>query len=600
MALLSLLVIGMQARTKQTLKIYWSQVRNYKLLVFFMFLALGVATIVDLAIPIYYKKFFNVLTGVPLRDGTLAGQLVAVLVVIVGLNSAGWVLHRFTHFANNYFQPRVMADLFEHAYDYLQRHSYGFFTSRFVGALVRKVTKLTRAFEQFSDRTYWDLYPLAIRIVGATVVLYIFNHTIAYVLLSWTVIFVVLNYFFSRWKLKYDTARSGKDTERTATLADAITNQNNIQLFNGYRFEFGRIKKVAEELRHLETFTWNLGASVEAIQAGLFIGVEFLLMYLAIKFWQRGLLTVGDFVLIQSYLIGLIMRIWDVGRHIRDLYESFADAEEITEIINTPYEIRDVPGAKPIMVTEGKIEFQHVTFSYHKTRTVIRNLDLTIKPGEKVALIGPSGAGKSTVVKLLFRFYDLDNGKIMIDGQKINRMTQESLRANLSLVPQEPILFHRTLTENIRYGRRDATDEEVLDAARLAHCDEFIQEFPQKYETYVGERGIKLSGGERQRVAIARAILKNAPILVLDEATSSLDSHSEALIQDALKTLMKDKTVIVIAHRLSTIRQMDRILVFDRGQIIDEGTHEKLLARGGLYKRLWTLQAGGFLPNMVK
>lgn len=560
-----------------------------------MFLTLGAGTVLDLATPIYYKKFFNVLTGEGGVSGDASSALVRVLLSIVALNLAGWIFSRVSHFANNYFQPRVKADLFEYAYEYLQRHAYGFFTNRFVGALVRKVTKLPRAFEVFADRMFWDLFPLIIRITGATLVLYIFNHTIAYILLAWTAVFIALNYWFSLWKLKYDTARSWKDTERTATLADALTNHSNIQLFNGYLFEFGRIKKVTEELRRLETFTWNLGAVVEAVQAGLFIGVEFLLMYLAIRFWQRGLLTVGDFVLIQSYLLGLIWRIWEVGRHIRDLYESFADAEEMAEIMNTPYEIKDARGALPLKARNGKIEFQRVSFHFHKTRTVLYDINLTIKPGEKIALVGPSGAGKSTLVKLLFRFHDIESGKILVDGQPISKVTQESLRANLSLVPQEPILFHRTLTENIRYGRRDATDAQVHEAARLAHCEEFVKGLPQQYETFVGERGIKLSGGERQRVAIARAILKNAPILVLDEATSSLDSHSEALIQDALKKLMRGKTVIVIAHRLSTIRQMDRIVVLENGRIIDQGTHDALLKKKGLYAHLWDLQAGGFL-----
>ncbi|MDP3793762.1 MAG: ATP-binding cassette domain-containing protein, partial [Candidatus Uhrbacteria bacterium] len=236
------------------------------------------------------------------------------------------------------------------------------------------------------------------------------------------------------------------------------------------------------------------------------------------------------------------------------------------------------------------------TFSYHQTRTVLRDFTLKIKPREKVALVGPSGAGKSTVVKILLRFYDLDRGKILIDGQTVARITQDSLHECFALVPQEPLLFHRTLMDNIRYGKRDAGDEEVIEAAKKARCHEFIKSSPQGYETYVGERGIKLSGGERQRIAIARAILKNAPILVLDEATSSLDSESESLIQDALHELMKNKTVIVIAHRLSTIMEMDRIVVMENGRVIDTGTHDTLLKKGGLYQKLWEIQAGGFLP----
>jgi ABC-type multidrug transport system fused ATPase/permease subunit len=265
--------------------------------------------------------------------------------------------------------------------------------------------------------------------------------------------------------------------------------------------------------------------------------------------------------------------------------------------MHTPHEIKDLPGAKELAVSLAKIEYKDVHFSFNQTREVLKGIDLTIHQKEKIALIGPSGAGKSTFVKLLLRLYDLTSGEIAIDDQDIKHVTQESLRKNISLVPQDPILFHRTLKENIRYGRRDATDEEVYEAARLAHCDEFIRGLPQGYDTYVGERGIKLSGGERQRVAIARAILKNAPILILDEATSSLDSESEFLIQDALDTLMKGKTVIVIAHRLSTIRKMDRIIVLEDGKIREEGTHDYLLGQEeSLYKKLWNLQAGGFIP----
>jgi ATP-binding cassette subfamily B protein len=260
-------------------------------------------------------------------------------------------------------------------------------------------------------------------------------------------------------------------------------------------------------------------------------------------------------------------------------------------------DVQDVLSAKQLTVSKGAIEFKKVDFGYNATRKILREISLSIKPGEKIALVGSSGAGKSTVTKLLLRLFNLNKGKILIDGQDIAKVTQDSLRQNIALVPQDPILFHRSLKDNIRYGKPDATEEELIAASKQAHCHEFITALPEGYDSLVGERGVKLSGGERQRVAVARAILMNAPILILDEATSSLDSESEALIQDALTKLMEGKTVIAIAHRLSTIMQMDRIIVMQEGRILDEGKHEDLLTRDGLYKSLWSIQAGGFLAE---
>ena len=336
----------------------------------------------------------------------------------------------------------------------------------------------------------------------------------------------------------------------------------------------------------------------DAIQALFVVALEGIIFYVGIILWEKEMFTIGDFVLLQLYVMTIFMGMFNFGKLIRRTYKDLADAEEMTVILNTEHGITDVLRAKELKVKGGNIELQNVSFYYHKNRKVFDKFNLIIKGCQRIALIGPSGAGKTTVIKLLLRNYDVFGGKILIDNQDISRVTQESLWENISLVPQDPILFHRSLLENIRYGKLDATDEEVIEASKLAHCHEFISNLPEKYNTYVGERGIKLSGGERQRVAIARAILRNAPILVLDEATSSLDSHSESLIQDALDKLMKDKTVIVIAHRLSTIVKMDRIIFIDNGEIIEDGTHQQLIEKeNGYYRKLWELQAGGFIAD---
>ncbi len=582
--------------TRRVLQIYLQRLSRYPFLAIGVPIAVIAAQLVELAGPLYYKKFLDALSNTngaaPEKVFTVA---FGILLIILGLNLLHWLISRLNNFGTCILQPKVMTDLDQSSFAYLIRHSYQFFSNSFSGSLVRKLNRLSRSFEDIHDVFVGNFLPLIVSLIGILYVVSKRSTTIAIGMAIWIVVFLVVNYFFSIWKLRFDTLRAQKDSEVTGTLSDAITNSTNIKLFTGYGHENTLYQKVTNQLRRMRTFGWVLGTVSDSVQMLVMIVLEFFVLFFALRLWKQGVFTLGDFGLLQGYLLTLFHQLNGVRRIIRRLYESFADASEMVEILDTPHEIQDRRNAKALAVNRGAINFQNVTFRYHKKSGVLNNFNLAIKPHEKIALVGTSGAGKSTVVKILFRFYDLNRGKILIDGQSIRDVTQESLHEQISLVPQEPILFHRSLFENIRYGRRDATLEEVFEAARKAHCHEFIMHSPQGYETLVGERGIKLSGGERQRVAIARAILKNAPILVLDEATSSLDSESEALIQDALHTLMADKTVIVIAHRLSTIMQMDRIVVMENGSVVETGTHAKLLQKTGIYQKLWEIQAGGFL-----
>lgn len=583
---------------RDVLKYLWRGIAPQKYLFFTMLLALLGWQIVGAAVvPLYYKKFFDTLSTDSHTPDTVA-ILLGTVMTIVTLNFFRWAFRRGSEFALTSIESQTMARMRQSAFEYLILHSHNFFVNNFAGTLVQRVNRFARALERLIDTIAFNLIPLFVVVVSALIITWQIVPLLSFVLLGWIVLFFACNYIFAIWRVKYNIQVAEADSKTSGTLADIISNQNTVLLFAAFGAENKRVKEVTSAQAKILQFTWNLGNIFDSIQSALIFIAEFLIFYFAIQLWGENKITLGTFVLVQVYLIQLSNQLWDFGRIIRTIYEIFADSKEMVEILSLPYEVRDMPTAQPLRVENATIAFEHVTFNFDSTRAVLRDISLAIPGGQKVALVGPSGAGKTTLVRVLMRLYDITDGAIRIDGSNIAQVTLDSLHQNIAMVPQDPVLFHRTLMENIRYGRTDASDEEVIRAAKLAHCDEFIDVLPEKYETYVGERGVKLSGGERQRVAIARAILKNAPILILDEATSSLDSHSEAMIQDALDVLMKDKTVIVIAHRLSTIRKMDRIIVIDEGKVIEDGTHEELLKLDtGLYKGLWTLQAGGFLAG---
>ena len=583
----------------KTLGLYWNHAKKYKALMIGMLVSMIAVIGLDLLQPYYFKLFFDALSSGGEKTG-IAKTLIGILIIIVLIGCVQWVFERVKNFSVAFFECKAMRDISNTSFEYLHRHSYRFFTDNFAGSLVKRVNRFVHSFENIIDRMYFDLAPLLLKIISVFVILFYLKPAIGVIMIVWSFLFLYLNYKFTIYKWKYDIERAKMDTKVTGALADTIANNPNLKYFAGLDYELGRFKGITEEWRKKTVLEWNISEIANSVQGLMIIALEFAVFYIAVKAWKEGLLTIGDFVWIQTYLIDIFSSIWRFGRTVRDLYRSFADAEEMTQILDQKHEITDAADAKNLNVTRGGIDFEKVCFGY-EAGNVIDNLSLKIKPGEKIALVGPSGGGKTTIAKLILRLFDLKSGRIFVDGQDIRHVKQDSLRSQISLVPQDPVLFHRTIMDNIRYGRRDANDEDVIAAAKLANCHDFIMSFPNKYETYVGERGIKLSGGERQRVAIARAILANTPILILDEATSSLDSASEALIQGAMENLMKNKTTIIIAHRLSTVMKMDRIIVLQNGRMTEEGAHADLInSKTGLYKKLWNLQVGGYLEKIDK
>lgn len=584
---------------KQVLAVYWRHIKRHPLLWGILVGFLGLAELCRIFIPIIDKRLIDAAAASLSIAGRPLEPLWQALMLIVGVRVVAWILTRVYGFVAVHVVSRTQVDLLMTGFEGVFKHSYEFFTSSFSGALIRKVQRLQGSFQMLTETLLWQLLPTAVLLTGIFAILIRYYPIFGIFMGIWSMVVIAESFFFLHWKLPLDQKRAEEDSRQTAALSDSITNALNVVQFNGYEQEKKRYGAVLDDMFNIWVRAWRASEINGTIQGLANIILEAGLIALAIWQWQLGSLTIGDFALLQGYAYTLTSQLHDTGRTLRSLFEALADAKEMVQILIQPVEITDAPQAKPLAIKQGAIHFNAVGFQYHAQSSGVQDLSLAIRGGEKVALVGPSGAGKSTLTKLLFRFYDVTNGSITIDTQDLREITQESLRHAISLVPQEPILFHRTILENIRYGREEATEEEVIDAAKKARCHEFISRLPDGYNTYVGERGIKLSGGERQRVAIARAILKNAPILVLDEATSSLDSESEASIQEALTELMKGKTTIVIAHRLSTVMQMDRILVLDGGTIVDEGTHADLITRDGLYQSLWNIQAGGFSTHQL-
>ncbi|HVW71006.1 MAG TPA: ABC transporter ATP-binding protein [Steroidobacteraceae bacterium] len=491
--------------------------------------------------------------------------------------------------------PRQRQTVTRALYAYLQHHSHRYLSNDFAGALAHRISETSLGVSQTLWTVIFDFWPMAI-VFGVSIG--ILGHAyrgLAALVGVWAVFFVGISFWLAMRARPYAVAASAARSETTGKVVDAVTNLTSTRLFArlGYERDYldAQLRKELKAVRRSNGYSERVRWFQYVAAAALKVGV----LYYSLQLWGRGQITVAEFVVACTTALLIINEARNLSRRFLEFFEYMGNVANGVHVIVKPHEIVDRPEAVAAVIDRGRIEFQSVTFGYVPEKPIFRDLSVVIPAGQRVGLVGFSGSGKSTFVSLILRLYDVQGGRILIDGTDIRTMTQDSLHEQLSLIPQDPNLFHRTLLENIRYGRLDASEEEVMAAARKAHAHDFVMQIKDQYGALVGERGVKLSGGQRQRVAIARVVVKNAPILILDEATSSLDSITEQAIQETLDEVMKGKTVIVVAHRLSTIAHLDRILVFDQGRIVEDGSHAQLLALQGAYHRLWSRQAGGFV-----
>ena len=491
--------------------------------------------------------------------------------------------------------PKLEADIRMAMFDHIQRHSPKYFNEHFAGSLSNKINDMTTQVTLLLQNMNLFIPALTTSILSI-VFFYQISPIFALILGGWIFIHLFICFAFTKKCAEYSNIHGEARSSLAGKIVDSLTNNFTVNLFYRFRFEKSRIAlyQSDEQNKNFKArryVTWMFLWLSVAFLIGIFTINGFMIMR-----WMQGVITTGEIIQLFNTMFNVTMVLWFAGEMIPQFFQSMGIASQALSVMEDPQDLIDLPHALPLTVTKGEIIFENVSFHYGEKK-LFHNKAVHIRAGEKVGLVGYSGAGKSTFVNLILRFYPIEKGRILIDGQNIADITLESLRSQVALIPQDPVLFHRTLEDNIRYGRTDGSKEEMIEVAKLAHCDEFIKRCPDGYASLVGERGTKLSGGERQRIAIARAMLTAAPILILDEATSALDSVTERYIQDSLEKLMQNRTTLVIAHRLSTLAKMDRILVFDQGKIVEEGSHIELLSKGGHYARMWQMQAGGFLPD---
>jgi len=559
-------------------------------------IVLVAAKIVTVTVPVFFKEATDALTNVvkdPEAEAFAAMAMwAAAMVVAYGVGRIGMaVLTQVRDVLFTAVGQNAVRTLNNRTFHHLHRLSMRFHLERRTGGLSRVIERATRAVELIMRTGVLNLLPTILEFVLlAGVLLYFFNWLYLLIIVATVTLYMWFTLSATEWRITIRREMNDSDTDANTKAIDSLLNYETVKYFGNEGLEQRRFdhSMARYERAAIQTY-YSLGV-LNAGQAVIFTIGMTLCMWLAARGVATGVHTVGDFVMINALMVQLYIPLNFMGFVYREIRQGLVDVETMFDLLAEPAEIKDRPGAKPLEVKQGRIAFRNVNFHYDSERPILKDLSFEVPAGGMLAIVGPSGAGKSTISRILFRFYDVADGAVLIDDQDIRDVTQESLRSAIGMVPQDTVLFNDTIRYNIKYGRPDATDAEVEEAAKSAQIDTFIRQLPEGYDTMVGERGLKLSGGEKQRVAIARTILKGPPILMLDEATSALDSQTEKDIQDALDRVSKERTTLVIAHRLSTIVHADRILVLDQGRLVEQGTHAELIANNGLYASLWAKQ----------
>ncbi len=577
---------------KDLLPFLWPKGRpDLKARVAIAMVALVVSKLVTVATPYSFKYATDALTA----GGSAATIAVSVALFMVLAYGVGRIMMvALAQFRDAIFArvgQRAVRELSIQTFRHLHTLSLKFHLERRTGGLSRIVSRGTAGIDTVLRFSLFNTFPTVLEIgLVAGVLAWSFGWTYAAVILATVVLYIGFTYAATEWRIAIRRAMNDADNDANTKAIDSLLNFETVKYFGNEEHEAARYDISMAKYEKAAVKTWISLAVLNAGQAFIYaVGLTIVMAMSALAI-SRGQATVGDFVMINALMVQLYMPLNFIGSSYREIKQGLIDVEQMFNLLKVNAEIADRPGATPLKVKKGEVAFEGASFAYDKERPIIRDLTFRVPPGHRVAIVGPSGAGKSTISRLLYRFYDVSKGRILVDGQDIAMATQKSLRAAIGMVPQDTVLFNDTIRYNIRYGRPDATDEEVEEAAKLAQIHKFIMSLPKGYDALVGERGLKLSGGEKQRVSIARTILKGPPILILDEATSALDSHTEQEIQDALRKVSRNRTTLVIAHRLSTVVEADEIIVLDKGHIAERGTHAQLLRKKGLYASLWNRQ----------